>query len=91
MSTFSPVFSSLKAVCLAHKYNYRNARIGHRRLLLRYVCPVLALAITLNIPKLIEILPLGEIVKNNYSFWPLVILYQVDNDFFFLSSYLGRV
>ena len=58
---------SLKAVCLAHKYNYRNARIGHRRLVLRYVCPVLVLAIILNIPKVIVISPIGDILKNNYN------------------------
>ena len=66
---------------MAHNYNYRNARIGHRRLLLRYVCPVVVLAILLNIPKLIEISPLGEILKNNYSFWPLFVLYQVNVEF----------
>ena len=78
--------SSLKAVCLAHNYNYRNARIGHRRLLLRYVCPVVVLAILLNIPKLIEISPLGEILKNNYSFWPLFVLYQVNIEFNYLVT-----
>ena len=69
--------SSLKAVCLAHNYNYRNARIGHRILLLRYICPVLCLAFLLNIPKVIEISPLGEIMKDNYAYWPLFVFYQV--------------
>ena len=73
-------FYSVKAVCLAHKYNYRNARIGHRRLVLRYVCPVLVLAIILNIPKVIVISPFGDILKNNHSLWHLVVLYQVHTD-----------
>ena len=76
--TVAITFERYKAVCLAHNYNYRNARIGHRSLVLRYVCPVLVLAILLNIPKLIEISPLGDILKNNYSFWPLFVLYQVN-------------
>ena len=90
LNTLSLLFSSLKAVCLAHNYNYRNARIGHRRLLLRYVCPVLVLAILLNIPKLIEISPLGEIMKDNYSFWPLFVLYQVDEEFLLSSHSLEK-
>ena len=70
--------SSIKAVCLAHNYNYRNARIGHRSLLLRYVCPVLLLAILLNIPKVIVISPLGDTLKDSYLFWCVFVLYQVN-------------
>ena len=65
-------------MCLAHNYNYRNARIGHRSLVFRYVCPVLVLAILLNIPKLIVISPVGDVLKDNHSFWHLVVLYQVN-------------
>ena len=70
--------SFIKAVCLAHNYNYRNARIGHTSLLLRYICPVLLLAILLNIPKVIVISPLGDALKDNFLFWKIFFLYQVN-------------
>jgi hypothetical protein len=64
-------------VCYAHLYNFRTVRIGLACLLASYVLPSVGLAVSLNIPRVLEISSLGQVLEQNQSYLRFFMFYQV--------------
>ena len=67
-------------MCFPLGYSYRTRRLGHAYLITSYVLPSLLLAIFLNIPRILEISPLGARLDKNKYYLRFYMYYQVTWD-----------
>ena len=67
-------------MCFPLSYSYRIRRHGQACLITSYVLPSLLLAILLNIPRILEISPLGVRLDKNKYYLRFYMYYQVIRD-----------
>ena len=68
-------------MCFPHSYSYRTRRLGQAYLITSYVLPSLLLAISLNIPRILEISPIGVTLDKNKHYLRFYMYYQVAWDY----------
>ena len=85
----------MKAVCFPLSYNSRTRQFGHPCLITSYVLPSVFFAIILNIPRILEILPIGMHLQEYRHYLSFYMYYQVKNlsvfRFMFIFIYMFQM
>ena len=71
------ILLSFQAVCFAHLYSSRIVRIGLPCLMAAYVLPSVLLGLLLNIPRILEHSPSGQVLEQTDLYLQSFLVYQV--------------
>ena len=71
------IIKYFQAVCFPHSYSFRTRKIGVACLISIYILPSVSLAVALNVPRVLEISPLGAQLEENKHYLSFYMYYQV--------------